>query len=212
LRQRSSIESARVFARLAAAVMAITARRVFSERTFDRFVLAITSAREANGYSIMVTSRNGPASHRETAMTTRSTLTKFTLLTATLVTSMALLSATNGAQARDYDGHGHSGYGDRDRDHDRDRDRDYDRDHDRDRDYDRDHDRDRDRDHDRDDPILVHHHGPNPGSIPTPIVVVRDHRGAGFAGNVRDHRGLDGAPGGVTVSGSGFQGNVRDHR
>jgi hypothetical protein len=148
---------------------------------------------------------------KETAMTTRSALTKFTLLTATLVTSMVLLSATNGAQARDHDGHGHSGYGDRDRDHHRDRDRDYDRDHDRDRDYDRDH--DRDHDHDRDDPILVHHHGPNPGSFPTPVVVVvRDHRGAGYPGNVRDHRGLDGAPGGVTVSGGGFQGNVRDHR
>jgi Ni/Co efflux regulator RcnB len=134
-------------------------------------------------------------------MTTRSTLTKFTLLTATLAASMVLLSATGGAQARDYDRHDHSGYGDRDDD----------RDHDRDRDRDRDHDRD---DHDHppyhDNPIVVHPvHGP--GSSHNPIVVVvRDHRGSGFPGNVRDHRGPDGAPGGVTVS--GFQGDVRDHR
>jgi Ni/Co efflux regulator RcnB len=173
-------------------------------------------------------------------MTTPSTLTKFTLLTATLAVSMVLLSATGGARAHDYDRHDHSGYGDRD--HDRDRDRDRDRD-----------------DHDHppyhDNPIVVDPvHGP--GSSHNPIVTVvrdhrgsgfqgdvRDHRGSGFQGDVRDHRGLNGAPGAVTVSGGGtvvpqptchyycghggygssghggggqsgvgFQGDVRDHR
>jgi Ni/Co efflux regulator RcnB len=142
------------------------------------------------GYSSLVTRRNGPASPKETAMTTRSTLTKFTLLAATLAAGIALTTA-GGAQARDDDRHDHDGYSDRDRDHDRDRDRNYDRDRD---------------DHDHPpyhaNPIVYHPvHGP--GSSHNPItVVVRDHRDSGFPGNVNDHRG-SGAPGGVTVSGGG---------
>jgi hypothetical protein len=54
-----------------------------------------------------------------------------------------------------------------------------------------------------DNPIVYHPvHGP--GSSHNPIViVVRDHRGSGFQGVVRDHRGLNGEPGGVAVSGGG---------
>jgi hypothetical protein len=55
-------------------------------------------------------------------------------------------------------------------------------------------------------PIIYHPvHGP--GSSHNPIVynppIVRDHRGSALQGDVRDHRGLNDAPGGVTVSGGG---------
>src|ERR1700730_10220319 len=145
-------------------------------------------------------------------MTIRSTLEKVTLLTATLAASVVLFAA-GGAYA-----HGH------DRD-----------------DYDRPPLHGPGSSHN---PIIYHPvHGP--GSSHNPIIynppIVRDHRGSGLQGDVRDHRGMNGAPGGVTVSGGGtvvpqppcghyyhcgygngrggggqsgggFQGVVRDHR
>jgi hypothetical protein len=147
-------------------------------------------------------------------MTTRSTLMRFTLLAATLAASM-VLSATGGAYAHSGGDHDHG-----DHHHDG-------------------------RDNDDKGPPL---HGPgsshNPIVYNPPIVytppIVRDHRGSGFEGVVRDHRGPNGAPGGVTVSaggtvlpppvvgyggyhghggghgtglpGTGFRGDVRDHR